>query len=125
MQDAGKVLAAQVAAEVEQAVSGPESHTPGPWRFEPTSAGCSSDAPYWITDGSYRIADIRQQSQDTRPNARLIAAAPDLLSALEEIAFDGCQDKKAPDFKTCTERGFDTLACDACIARAAIAKATK
>jgi len=63
--------------------SGPDEaivHTPGPWymrqRSGPghiTSEVCYGDSDECITDGVYNMAD-----------ARLIAAAPDLLEALED-----------------------------------------
>jgi hypothetical protein len=95
-------------------------HTPGPWRV--------------VADGQYIQADRRhavnpQQQHDldichvhaiefyageAQSNARLIAAAPELLAALREIADSApALPKKA---KSCTQLRA--------IARAAIAKAT-
>ena len=62
-------------------------HTPGPWRIENVAS-----SPY----GQLRIASTRQPLREDEPNvasgiynpadARLIAAAPELLAALEAFA---------------------------------------
>jgi hypothetical protein len=75
-------------------------HTPGPWTFgDESNAGCEVMAgPVAIVldrfarvrdDGSFVISRDEMLS-----NANLIAAAPDLLSALEAVgeAFDGFYD---------------------------------
>ncbi len=55
-------------------------HTPGPWHV---------DAQYICRADGVAIADVWQSmevsGEDTEANARLIAAAPDLLTALEEL----------------------------------------
>ena len=62
------------------------THTPGPWQVKPNSVGGPTVGP----EGSV-VADIRtyggphvggRQHPQTDANARLIAAAPDLLEAL-------------------------------------------
>jgi hypothetical protein len=62
------------------------NYTPGPWRVKPNSVGGPTVGP----EGSV-VADIRtyggphvggRQHPQTDANARLIAAAPDLLEAL-------------------------------------------
>lgn len=57
-------------------------HTPGPWKAEGSERTLAS----WVkgADGK-RVCTMRESEQDW-PNARLIAAAPDLLVALERIA---------------------------------------
>ena len=82
-------------------------HTPGTWRVKPNSVGGPTVGP----EGAV-VADIRtyggphvggQQHPQTAANARLIAAAPELLEALHEmvdlvgmaIPFDGPQQRKA------------------------------
>lgn len=59
-----------------------EQHTPGPWRVANTNAGLFvGGAP-----GKYGyLAQVRhvRTNQDPMADARLIAAAPDLLAALE------------------------------------------
>lgn len=65
-------------------------HTPGPWIL----GGCSGRM--ITTPSGYRgdgfIADV-----DTKANAQLIAAAPDMLEALKQVAEHedaGCYDMK-------------------------------
>lgn len=62
------------------------SHTPGPWEAEKHSKGYRS---YWhIYDRAFSryICDVGGETGDQEEgNARLIASAPDLLEALEEI----------------------------------------
>lgn len=54
-------------------------HTPGPWHI-------GSNMILKIINGSYfSIAEVNDWDDETVPNARLIAAAPDLLEALEII----------------------------------------
>ena len=53
-------------------------HTPGPWRQEDD---------YVVIMGNFRMTDLRYSGKTTGEaiaNAKLIAAAPDLLSALRE-----------------------------------------
>jgi len=80
--------------------------TPGPWRAHQHAKG------FWRIRGASGpyFAEV-----DTEPDARLIAAAPDLLEALEGIALGGC----------CQTPGCspDDPKCDVMAARAAIAQA--
>ena len=55
-------------------------HTPGPWRFE-TQRGTSKLARIWTDVGDITV----NTGTATSANARLIAAAPDLLAALERF----------------------------------------
>ena len=62
------------------------SHTPGPWRAFQDAESCDVIAP----DG-YHVASVEpcnsvNPEAEQAANARLIAAAPDLLAALEQIA---------------------------------------
>ncbi len=82
-------------------------HTPGPWQwtqhFDPTIS--------IYRDGFGQIARLYDSSAGTgKANARLIAAAPDLLAALIEIV-------SADDAHELTQKHIES-------ARAAIAKAT-
>ena len=71
-------------------------HTPGPWllRTVPTSAGLCHivSAAYWrgafiYGDGLRKgVDDSLPKAQELAANARLIAAAPDLLEACETFA---------------------------------------
>ncbi len=120
------------------------THTPGPWYRETGDEvdtrivadnwdADDSDPGYWV------IAEMAKQEghdEEARANARLIAAAPDLLAALSvlEASFTvPCRftiTKKTDDCYTCgkTPDGYGgTRVCDQCStilnARAAIAKA--
>lgn len=61
------------------------NHTPGPWTIEETGQGFPE-----IVSGKYHIAlsggSVRFSTSEAMANARLIAAAPDLLDALWHIA---------------------------------------
>ena len=66
------------------------SHTPGPWRL---SYSLPTDQFVVLSDGSPQGSvariDVSQSSvlfAQIEPNARLIAAAPELLDALKEVA---------------------------------------
>ena len=56
-------------------------HTPGPWVFEMHQSSCT-----WYVQTPRGYADPTICEVATRANARLIAAAPELLEALEMIA---------------------------------------
>ena len=74
-------------------------HTPGPWKARPGGAevitayapegvrahgyGCGNDFIADLNDGEYHEYYDRAEQE---ANARLIAAAPELLEALEELA---------------------------------------
>lgn len=100
------------------------SHTPGPWR-----AGIAGNHRVYGPDGTEHAGLIAQvfstglpnTSGVARANANLIAAAPDLLAALE-AAYDALSDmaKRAPELGITL--GDDDLKAIA-QARAAIAKA--
>lgn len=58
-------------------------HTPGPWTAKPHGNHCflmSENA-----QGFYCVCDVDTATEQGRANARLIAAAPDLLEALTEL----------------------------------------
>ena len=59
-------------------------HTPGPWHSVPSVPSEGFDC-WWLMAGSRNIATISGYQGDTEceANARLIAAAPDLLEALK------------------------------------------
>jgi hypothetical protein len=89
------------------------SHTPGPWWVE------DSDHPMGegreVYDGFGRTASVYGDTLTAEANARLIAAAPELLAALREVA-DGC----ARRLRKGKDQGdLDTLR----LCRTAIAKA--
>jgi len=57
-------------------------HTPGPWAFNDEAHRIESDAPGYPNDG-WAICEL--MGQDIIGNARLIAAAPDMLAALTDL----------------------------------------
>lgn len=87
-------------------------HTPGPWHYSPDGT-----ARFTICGDGWRLAKLDDNSgENVEANARLIAAAPELLDTLKTIANYDCYyfgDKRRP--KPC--------GCPSCIARAAIVKA--
>ena len=86
------------------------AHTPGPWTILPNT-------PHFVramhpTEGMQPVATVYHFDGELAANARLIAAAPDLLAALYSIATD----------PSAIYSGANAHIGD--IARAAIAKAT-
>lgn len=86
------------------------NHTPGPWTH------CPGQDTIWAKDGELLVARTEYTRREMavnedNANARLIAAAPELLEALTELA-------ALADFTRPTERAAWIKA------RAAIAKAT-
>jgi len=72
-----------------------QHHTPGPWHIGGNgSASAHGVTRVWATDRAAVciIATRQQMGANTSPemdaNARLIAAAPDLLEALERFAYE-------------------------------------
>lgn len=101
-----------------------KKHTPGPWEIKD---GRYIDSPSgWIADvlsyPAYRAA-TDNDSEEQKANARLIAAAPDLLEALKacELAMDTAALHGLPQELPPTYR--DSWADAHIAARAAIAKA--
>jgi hypothetical protein len=96
-------------------------HTPGPWEIRDDNLGCkeivagfSNDSEGW--DGRLFTVNVGythglENEGEDAANARLIAAAPDMLAALRAVIFQTIQGK--------------VLERDACVtaARSAIAKA--
>lgn len=103
--------------ETERAGEVMVGHTPGPWRVG--DAGGTVFGPKGTGSFPEVVATVMTTHGRKKANARLIAAAPDLLEALEKItqhAFD--DDTSVQDILTDFESMRD-------IARAAIAKATE
>lgn len=69
-------------------------HTPGPWWLKVAHNGDCGILAYDTGVFAEAYADIRHSGEDNRDealaNARLIAAAPDLLEALKAINVDIC-----------------------------------
>jgi hypothetical protein len=64
-------------------------HTPGPWRIHGCEAGqpiCAIGDRVICDQDKDEVAVVRYNAADCEANARLIAAAPDLLAALEQVA---------------------------------------
>jgi hypothetical protein len=90
------------------------THTPGPWEI---LGGNDPEFPSVVSPRFGEICDLENGLGGGRANARLIAAAPELLAALQSII-------KAADDPD-NERDSDFVAdIDWEIIRAAIAKAT-
>ena len=101
------------------------AHTPGPWEVKPEEC----DRPYIRVRGTrlggrFKVCNVltpvyegvhKREADETRANARLIAAAPELLAALQVFA----ERNSSEEFITITVK---TAHVDK--ARAAIAKAT-
>jgi len=103
-------------------------HTPGPWtekQRDPTSGQMVLPNGIRYNSGSVGVVDcdgrwiaiVRSQSREGMHNARLIAAAPELLEALEDAEFllRKLGQKAGPMRDSCKRSAED--------ARAAIAKA--
>jgi hypothetical protein len=76
-------------------------HTPGPWVIGKRD----HDVVMVDTASGTAICDVYGESDDRPANARLIAAAPDLLAALEDIARGDYSDPlcmKTPEDKSIT-----------------------
>ncbi len=65
----------------------PRQHTPGPWDVEPKGSRHFVDGADGLTVAYLDRAGVRERAE-IEANARLIAAAPDLLAALYLIATD-------------------------------------
>ena len=103
-------------------------HTPGPWYFLPNRIGRLQVGP----SINYTVADMCVTPlEGQEANARLIAAAPELLDALEEL----CACPQWVDEATVPKAGIETAPQQVVVnlsvallklrkARAAIAKAT-
>lgn len=62
--------------------------TPGPWYCPPDSVGGVSRTTVWSGNGDIQIAECKSKGLAlacNRANARLIAAAPELLEALQGV----------------------------------------
>lgn len=81
-----------------------DKYTPGPWRITYSGHVCS--------ENDLTLVAVAQHSRSIDANARLIAAAPELLEALRPFA----------ETDLTVLNGSDTFAFDVLRARAAIAK---
>ena len=89
------------------------NHTPGPWMHVPS--GGNHDYLVYPEATGRDVAIVRDFSE---ANARLIAAAPEMLEALKVVLI-ALGDEPHSDYPLCTDED-----CAACMVEAAIAKAT-
>ena len=94
-----------------------QKHTPGPWEAGSTGIITAKSATTFICDTRKAAKRFLPPNAEIMANARLIAAAPELLAVLEALADHAAE--TYPHFES--HRGQVDLAC----ARAAIAKAGK
>ena len=92
----------------------PAEHTPGPWHVDSTGVITAKSATTFICDTRKTSRRFLPPNDEISANARLIAAAPELLAVLEALADHAAE--TYPHFES--HRGQVDLAC----ARAAIAK---
>ena len=93
-------------------------HTPGPWRYVKANPSPTSGAHLISGDRPGYLAEVRDcGSGDVGANARLIAAAPDLLAAAQRV-FDDAHDRGETH-----DKGSDVLYADWQALADAIAKA--
>lgn len=95
------------------------THTPGPWSISQSRGLYSGEARnlYTVSGACGTICTTPNPSvADNAANARLIAAAPELLDAMREML------RQFADHEQYDEDGYDTAAINK--ARAAIARAT-
>lgn len=103
------------------------THTPGPWEISCDGYGIIADNQKQITRIKY-TNPVTSPSvghitlQEAKANARLIAAAPELLSALKDLV--AIQDVKEHDSgEEQLSNPHDSESCVLCTAREVIAKA--
>lgn len=97
-------------------------HTHGPWRAFPWTDGHPTGRV--LTARGILIATVADKRSDAEAvaNQQLIAAAPDMLAALQRIADRECRSGST----RCGVRSVSRdLWCDSCIADAALARATE
>lgn len=62
------------------------THTPGPWHVqEATPPGAEAKEWFIFTSGGGYLANVNSGRSENEANARLIAAAPDLLAAATHL----------------------------------------
>ena len=93
------------------------SHTPGPWHYQGVHVWAGDDESAGaITQGGCGCCNGTRDGVYNEDDARLIAAAPDLLAALERIANSTLSQFMGPN-----DMAMECVH----VARAAIAKATE
>jgi len=96
--ESGQPSAGDSAQDADKAATTRQPFTPGPWRTLPEEC----DRPYIRVRGTslgarYKVANVLtptyanvhpREADETRANARLIAAAPEMLAALQALIAD-------------------------------------
>lgn len=72
-------------APLERALKKQTQHTPGPWRVDQNNYSVSSSAGRFVAFAATTTQSVGIISPEMKANARLIAAAPDLLAAAEAM----------------------------------------
>lgn len=96
------------------------AHTPGPWEVHRLPQGDFSEPSIAIYgDGGRRAVALIHSATRAEANARLIAAAPELLAALEGILEIGKRDMSNPKYdeyfsaaRTAIAKALDGVAVD-------------
>lgn len=93
-------------------------HTPGPWivNYDGLNIDTKQDG------GIEQVARVSRTNEEREANARLIAAAPDLLDALKEIEERADSNARDLDPESDAHSGFIRIRDDA---RLALSKATE
>ena len=76
-------------------------HTKGPWKAVNNGDTVDNWDIYWSDDGECVVDHVY-----TEADARLIAAAPDLLEALQEAHAAFLTDSPNPDLRNCIEKAL-------------------
>ncbi|HEJ1761975.1 TPA: hypothetical protein SLV11_005855 [Pseudomonas aeruginosa] len=106
-----------------------QSHTPGPWEIERYSDGLIQIVGniHAVSEHEEHVTTVVEEvTRGDEANARLIAAAPDLLESLENLmaAYSQPEDRICCNGVDCGCMGATTYQQAEHYARAAIAKAT-
>lgn len=80
IQNQGKPDHRPVASKTNKAAFDKRPHTPGPWKADKWATGYSVSTP----EGGYTICRLND-CNNAEANAKLIAAAPDMLSVLQAL----------------------------------------
>lgn len=103
-----------------QVIDKQAKHTPGPWRIARDYSPEHGETPYIVDGAGKNVAMAAYMPTEQGANARLIAAAPDLLAALEAAVlwYETAPIAEREAVEVAIEQDFPVVE-----ARAAIAKA--
>ncbi len=85
------------------------AHTPGPWLSHPRSDGITAVYKWTAETANDLVASMSPTQPEAEANARLIAAAPEMLEALEEAQYAlGCARDSAAALngETCSDARY-------------------